>query len=740
MPKKLSIVVLLILVSIISLQVDATERVSLEINGDIVTDDLDYKLLDEDILIPLHNLTDNLPIKVRWFSAIETLQLETEERVVKLRIGDPNLQVSQQMIQVPVAAELVDDQPMVPLNALGDILGLVIDVEPDDNIVKISETRAELEAIDYVVNDDYEGLKVTTNEPIDYQLDLVREPYRIAFDLERTALNQELDKLDLDSQLVEDVRVAQFDARTTRVVLDLFANVDYQLQELESDSDDQYKYLLRVSPIIKGISHSEEGLKVDATRPLQASSVSYLSNPQRAVIDIKNAALAESQTLEVDDPLIEEVRMSQYQTDPNNIVRVVLDTKDNTKVNLAHQDESLLIKSIKSELEEIAYSDTHGQLLSFDLTERVEPEVMPLAEGSRLVFDFPDTNKEMIEDQIDIDSELVKGVRSSQFSDDKTRVVVDLEELVPYELDWEGTTLQVSLMNRLLDLETSTEGLKTELGLSLLAPTEYEVYKLYDPYRLVVDLENTVVDTKQLAMSEKLGMVNDVRVSQFSADPKQVRVVFDLDSDVTFEVESDERTQDIDIKLNRFNLKDRIIVVDAGHGGYDPGAISPSGLREKDVVLDISLILEELLKDAGAKVVMTRRDDHFVSLPERSEIANSLDADLFISVHANSHTDERQLGTETYIVRDADKEEISLAEYIQQNKVERLETHDRGVKKNNLSVLRNTEIPAVLSEVAFLSNPEDEKLLKKDSFKQEAAIALYKGISQYFELLLEEEL
>ncbi|MCK8827648.1 N-acetylmuramoyl-L-alanine amidase family protein [Natroniella acetigena] len=738
MPKKLSIVVLLILISLISLQVNATEEISLEVNGDIVTDDLDYKLLDEDILIPLHNLTDNLPINVRWFSAIETLQLETEDRIVKLRIGDPNLQVSQQMLQIPVAAKLIDDQPMVPLNALGDILGLVIDVEPNNRIVKISETRAELEAIDYIKTDDYEGVRITTSEPINYQLDLVREPYRIALDLERTALNRDLDKLDLESsQLVKDVRTSQFDARTTRVVLDLFANVDYQLKEL--GSDDKYNYLLQVSSIIKDISHSERGLKIDATRPLGVSSVSYLSNPQRAVIDIKNAALAKSQTLEVDDPLIEKVRMSQYQTEPHNVVRVVLDLKDNTKVNLAHQDESLLVKSIKSELEEIDYDDAQGQLLSFELTERVEPEVMALAEGNRLVFDFPDTSKKVIEEQIDIDSELVKGVRTSQFSDDITRIVVDLKELVPHELDWEGNTLQVRLMNRLLGVGTGSEGLKTELGLSLLTSTEYEVYKLYDPYRLVVDLENTVVDKEQLTISEKLGLVKDVRVSQFSTDPKRVRVVFDLDSDVVFELESDEITKDIDIKLNRFNLKDRIIVVDAGHGGYDPGAISPSGLREKDVALDISLTLEELLKNAGAKVIMTRRDDYFVDLTERSEIANSLDADLLISVHANSHTDQRQLGTETYIARDADEQEFLLAEYIQQNKIERLDTRDRGVKKNNLYVLRNTEIPAVLSEVAFLSNPEEEKLLKKSSFKQKAAIALYKGISQYFELLLEEE-
>ncbi|WP_408955780.1 N-acetylmuramoyl-L-alanine amidase [Natroniella sp. ANB-PHB2] len=737
MPKKLSIVVVLILISVVSLQVNATQEIKLEVNGNIVTEDLDYKLLDEDILIPLHNLTDNLPIKVRWFSAIETLQLETEDRTVKLRIGDRNLQVNQQMVQVPVAAELVAQQPMVPLNALGDILGLVIDVESDNKIVKISETRAELKAIDYLKTDDYEGVKITTSEPINYQLDLVQKPYRIAFDLERTALNRDLDKLDLESQLVRDVRASQFDSRTARVVLDLFDNVDYQIKELENDDD--YNYLLQVSSIIKDISHSEEGLKIDATRPLQASSVSYLSNPQRAVIDIKNAALAEGQTLEVDDPLIEQVRMSQYQTDPHNVVRIVLDLKDNTKVNLAHQDESLIVKSIKSELEEIVYDDTQGQLLSFDLTERVEPEVMALAEGNRLVIDLPDTSKEVIEDQIDIDSELVKGIRTSQFSDDITRIVVDLKELVPYELGWEGNTLQVRLMNRLLGVGTTSEGLKTELGLSLLAPTEYEVYKLYDPYRLVIDLENTVVDKEQLAISEKLGLVKDVRVSQFSADPKQVRVVFDLDSDITFDVESDERTKDIDLKLNRFNLKDTIIVVDAGHGGYDPGAISPSGLREKDVALDISLTLEELLNDAGAKVIMTRRDDYFVDLMERSEIANSLDADLFISIHANSHTDQRQSGTETYIARDADEQEIVLAEYIQQNKVEKLGRRDRGVKKNNLYVLRNTEVPAVLSEVAFLSNPEDEGLLKEDSFKQEAAIALYKGISQYFELLLEEE-
>ena len=180
-------------------------------------------------------------------------------------------------------------------------------------------------------------------------------------------------------------------------------------------------------------------------------------------------------------------------------------------------------------------------------------------------------------------------------------------------------------------------------------------------------------------------------------------------------------------------------MVDAGHGGRDPGAIGYSGAREKDLILDVALKLEKLLEDGGAKVIMTRKTDEYIELTDRSKLANDNNADIFVSLHLNSHVDEQYNGTETYIRPNYDQANLLLANLTQRALLKELGTFDRGVKANNLKVLDTTNMPAVLNEIAFLSNQEEEVLLMSEEFREKAAIALYKGINNYFRLLAEEE-
>ena len=224
-------------------------------------------------------------------------------------------------------------------------------------------------------------------------------------------------------------------------------------------------------------------------------------------------------------------------------------------------------------------------------------------------------------------------------------------------------------------------------------------------------------------------------------------------------------TRALGLKLGR-------IVVDAGHGGHDTGTIGPNGLLEKDLVLDVALRLGRLLETRlGADVIYTRDDDTFIPLETRTAIANEHQADLFISVHANSSSDPSARGIETYYLnftsnpdalevaarenavseksifelqdlvkkitlKDKIDESRELATDVQQSLYAGLATRhstlrDRGVKKAPFVVLIGANMPSILAEISFVSNPTDEAKLETPEYREKIAESLYKGIAKY---------
>lgn len=171
------------------------------------------------------------------------------------------------------------------------------------------------------------------------------------------------------------------------------------------------------------------------------------------------------------------------------------------------------------------------------------------------------------------------------------------------------------------------------------------------------------------------------------------------------------------------------VALDPGHG-KDPGAVGPTGLKEKDVAFDITTRLGKLLTSNGINIKYTRTADAFVGLSERAVIANRWGADYFVSVHCNAATTSSASGTETYHYAGSAKGK-ALANCIQTELVNTLKLTNRGIKTANFAVLRETSMPAVLAEVAFISNPAEEKKLADSAFRQKAAEAIARGICKY---------
>jgi N-acetylmuramoyl-L-alanine amidase len=172
------------------------------------------------------------------------------------------------------------------------------------------------------------------------------------------------------------------------------------------------------------------------------------------------------------------------------------------------------------------------------------------------------------------------------------------------------------------------------------------------------------------------------------------------------------------------------LVIDPGHGGTDPGAVGKSGLKEKECTLYISKKVKELLKNKNVTVEMTRDDDSYVTLEERANYANLKGARYFVSIHINSAEVDTAEGTEVYALNKGGEGE-KLSAVILEKMVSNLQLKNRGVKYANFTVLKQTNMPAILVEVCFISNIEEEALLKDDDFKNKVAANIANGFLRY---------
>ncbi len=249
-------------------------------------------------------------------------------------------------------------------------------------------------------------------------------------------------------------------------------------------------------------------------------------------------------------------------------------------------------------------------------------------------------------------------------------------------------------------------------------PVQYRPPYIYEDYLEIG--HSTNIDTAFWADTKGIYAISDLKnvSNKIAKTPEEPRIPLEgVHKEVTL----------------KSKAKNKIVVVDPGHGGRDFGAVY-GGINEKDLNLDISLRLYELLKERGIKAYMTRTDDRLIPLEAIAEYANRLNASLFVSVHNNAMADRNFDGSITLYFPASDNPQVGLsgrraAQIIQAELVSRLRTTDRGLQpRRDIVVLRRTNMPAVLAEIAHMTNVKDLENLKKDTFRQQAAEALYIGI------------
>jgi N-acetylmuramoyl-L-alanine amidase len=463
--------------------------------------------------------------------------------------------------------------------------------------------------------------------------------------------------------------------------------------------------------------------------------------------------------------------------------------------------------------------------VTIDLQREVKFDSQRLDHPDRIFFDLFDTRLDSAElgKTLNLDENLVKKIRISQYKPRQARVVLELAEPAGFQASFlanpprlvidvpnkqvakvkateigggnarepdtaaspptEMQTTGDAATDPALSKEPETREASTALGKPASASVPVDEHR---PNKVTTTTSNgvrkTIVepDDGDDAPGASLAKVEapDVKTATPPAPTKEKksqgkRKASPDKADESADAREAQPTEAGDRSLIRaLGLKIGKIVIDPGHGGHDTGTIGPGGLEEKDVVLDVSKRLGKLLASRlGAQVVYTRSDDTFIPLETRTAIANQEAADLFVSVHANSSRDPDARGVETYYLNftsspdalevaareNAVSEEsihqlqdlvkkIALKEKIDESREFAVDVdrslhgglaarsagiRDRGVKKAPFIVLIGANMPSILAEISFLSNPGDERRLKTSEYRQRIAESLYRGIAKY---------
>ncbi|MBN1348071.1 N-acetylmuramoyl-L-alanine amidase [candidate division KSB1 bacterium] len=346
-------------------------------------------------------------------------------------------------------------------------------------------------------------------------------------------------------------------------------------------------------------------------------------------------------------------------------------------------------------------------------------------------------------------------------------------------------------------VEIASRGDRSQFVIQLNRPADYSTNMLDAPDRFYIDFACTQLGTAPRTIPINNQNIIRIRCGQFKE--QIARVVFDLRRKCKFDVHRGRQSSTVIVEMapnhsnyesdqsdhigvpnftqqgeeeprvtlaQQLGLKINTIIIDPGHGGRDPGAIGSSGLREKDVVLDIANRLSQLLTNSNFTVYLTREDDTYIPLEDRAGFANERQGDLFISIYANAHRSQQKAGIETFylsLTEDNESRAVAalensltrrsfrqmsqllanilshskvnesrdFAEKVQSELISNTGLINRGVKSAGFIVLAGAQMPAILAEVGFITNPAEERLLSSSRYRQGVAVSMFRAIEGY---------
>ena len=597
---------------------------------------------------------------------------------------------------------------------------------------------------------------------------------------------------EIDAEAAEKERLAEKAARKRRSNVGTSVGASGASASAGSSSDgaaESANARRSALPRVTGVRHwstpDYTRVAIDVEREVKFGS-QRISHPDRIFFDLRDTTLASTlvgKTFDVDDGFLKKIRVAEFQ--PGR-TRIVLEVD-----NLASYDAFMLPDPYRLIID-IHGKDIHGkQKRAMTATAETASAIGQSAQGTDATVSAgsDDDSSEAAASPGGVS----KSDRRKAQTDSDTNAVGSrepglVEMDLPPEENGKGvikTTVAVKGSNRripktIIAAEDDPKVDANDAASSTVASLEHE--KLRPEVTTGQGGNISDADEARPPKSDSRPSASSSSVSASSSSHRKksrysataaASDTEDLRSDTHLNSREARPTAAGDRSLTRvLGLKIGKIVIDAGHGGHDTGTIGPNGLLEKDVVLDVAKRLGRLLESRlGAEVIYTRRDDTFIPLETRTAIANRERADLFISIHANSSRDSDARGVETYYLNFTSSPEalevaarenavseksiyelqdlvkkIALKEKIEESRefagdvqeslygglaLNNSHIRNRGVKKAPFIVLIGANMPSILAEISFVSNPADERKLETSEHRQRIAESLYRGVSKY---------
>ncbi len=675
-------------------------------------------------MVPVREVFESQGIggTVGWEASTQSIGISYGDITVELKIGKDRAQVNGQEIPLSVPAKLIRDQrkksakTMIPLRFVSENLGF--DVEWD------SETyTASIQTVQESTEDDQENVDEDENKN--------GIPPSSVNDLE----GESVDRIDGD-QAQRGLPTALYDnpiifkeegsaEAETNIVRE--KNEMAYIQDVEFDMD-TLVFTINIDGKITNINtHMWDG---------------------KYILEVENAEF-DRKSMEIDyqrNPIVNEIRMGRHVDEAGtSFGKIVFDLKESGyqfTTSLNSERNKIIVKPINSSLGKMMLAQNDkGDYIEISGVNARSVQIFRLSQPSRIVFDIPNTVTPFGYQEGKAKGQYVTSIRTSQFDETTTRIVIDVDGQPDYdiiEVDSQTTRIQI------LEPEYSNisyDRTEDDVPTVIIDKDEVEVNGVqytdrYQDKEYIITIPGdyrTHFGKGNIKVND--GVIDNINVTLNEQGNTEVMIK----TTVIREFRVHEDKNGIVIKAYKpTELYGKVIVVDAGHGGNDPGALASNGKYEKDINLGVTLELKKLLdKHSDIKVYYTRTTDIRPSLAARCALANEVDADFFISIHSNTLDQKSYRGTETLYLPGKDTPGLNsfeLAEIVQEVFAANTKFPDYKIKeRENLYVLNGTNMPAVILEMGYLSNAEDLKLLSDTSYYDEIGKGIELAILETFQ-------
>jgi N-acetylmuramoyl-L-alanine amidase len=753
---------------------ESSSNIRIEIDQVELESDVDPLIEEGRTLLPARALFEKLGGSVSWNASKREVTILYEGKTIVLTINNNIAIVNSQKVKMDVPAKIVNSRTVIPIRFVSENFGLFVEWDGAKRLVSVDTVnKGRLNSLDVTKGESSDVVNINVESYKSYSKSVEENPNALVLKFEGT-------------KALESVRTGSKDVKNVNYLNNLKCiQEDYDTVKIVLETKD--KQTFKIDETDKGInieitSYSSKNLddkgslsyKKDVESGLISLNKIWLYEDSQNLYTVEKSKDGKRITLSFAKPLgneIEDLKINpndglvNYITltnyDSRKVIKIVIDSESKIKITdksngetenskflvevdeekeeekNENDDEKSDEKVIKDSISVECNKKNGNSYVKIFGKDNSKYKAFRLTNPERIVIDIENAKVDNDYGELKVNNGMLSKIRYSQFESNKARIVLDLLKQYEYVVTFENGYIYIEVHGTTYkNIEYNNSN-----GRSLL---------IKDVKLIKGNNCNTTYDSKSkyftLTFSDDLGSygtgwlkIYDGKVDYLKVEEKEGEnhISIKTSTDFTFKITPNNTNNSTTISLVENNNVEGLVVIDPGHGGSDPGAVS-GGVQEKDLNLSVALKLNKLLKAKGVNTKLTRSTDVFIGLYERTDISNDLDADLFVSIHHNAYK-ESSNGTETLYNNDKGSygvgfSGLSFAKIVQNKMVEKLGFYDRGVvNRPNLAVLKGSKAPAVLAEIGFITNPTERSKLITERYQNLAAEALCDSIIEALE-------